>query len=198
MDVCPYSYFPWCGHFRGPWLSFVTTDEFSVRVKEITSMIGVSWTHRLPFWFWLFFNIMKWPYYQKDENQINLNHKTLWNLALPIFEVFVRISLNVNLFFNHFPDIPALCDTNLDDSIDSGNFTVRGYLSLLQKDSITHMHGLVLYVKKYFLLHGTYLYKTLRILTYVFDWLYFTQCLTSFPWLITFFAFMHGFWCNFI
>ena len=35
-------------------------------------------------------------------------------------------------------------------------------------------------LKKDFLLHQTYLYKTLQILTYVFDWLYFTQCLTSF------------------
>ena len=34
--------------------------------------------------------------------------------------------------------------------------------------------------KKDFLLHRTYLLKTLKILTYVFDWLYFTQCLTAF------------------
>ena len=34
--------------------------------------------------------------------------------------------------------------------------------------------------RKDFLLHGTYLWKTLQILTYVFDWLYFTKCLTSF------------------
>ena len=36
------SYFQWCGYFRGPWVSFVTTDEFSVRVTKITSRIGVS------------------------------------------------------------------------------------------------------------------------------------------------------------
>ena len=29
-------------------------------------------------------------------------------------------------------------------------------------------------------MHGTYLKKTLQILTYVFDWIYFTQYLTSF------------------
>ena len=29
-------------------------------------------------------------------------------------------------------------------------------------------------------MHGTYLWETLQILIYVFDWLYFTQCLTSF------------------
>ena len=45
------------------------------------------------------------------------------------------------------PDILALCETNLDDSIDSGNFSVRGYLTLIRKDSGTHMHGLAVYVK---------------------------------------------------
>ena len=49
--VHPYSYFQWCGYFWGPWVSFVTTDEFSVRVTKITSRIGVSWTHSLPFYF---------------------------------------------------------------------------------------------------------------------------------------------------
>ena len=46
------------------------------------------------------------------------------------------------------PEILALCETNLDDSIDSGNFSVRGYLPLIRKDSITHMHGLAVYVKE--------------------------------------------------
>ena len=46
------------------------------------------------------------------------------------------------------PDILALCETNLDDSIGSGNFFVRGYLPLIQKDSSTHMHGLAVYVKE--------------------------------------------------
>ena len=40
------------------------------------------------------------------------------------------------------PGILALCETNLDDSIDSGDFSVRGYLPLIQKDSSTHMHSL--------------------------------------------------------
>ena len=39
------------------------------------------------------------------------------------------------------PDILTLCETNLDDSIDSDNFSVRGYLSLIRKDFVTHMHG---------------------------------------------------------
>ena len=46
------------------------------------------------------------------------------------------------------PNILALCETKLDDSIHSGNFSVRGYLPLIQKDSSTHMHGLAVYVKE--------------------------------------------------
>ena len=45
-------------------------------------------------------------------------------------------------------DILALYEKNLDDSIDSGNFSLRGYLPLIQKDSSTRMHGLTVYVKE--------------------------------------------------
>ena len=45
-------------------------------------------------------------------------------------------------------NILALCVTNLDDSIDSGNFSTRGYLPLIRKDSGTHIHGLAVYVKE--------------------------------------------------
>ena len=76
------------------------------------------------------------------------------------------------------PDILSLCERSLHDSTDSVNFSVRGYLSLMQKDSTTHMHGCAVYVKQGFLLHGIYLWNTLQIHIYVFNWLYFTQCLT--------------------
>ena len=46
------------------------------------------------------------------------------------------------------PDILALCETNLDDSVDSGNFSVRGYLPLIRKDSSTNVHDLAVYVKE--------------------------------------------------
>ena len=42
MEACPYSCFWWCGYFGGLWVSFVKTDEFSVRVPKITSRIRVS------------------------------------------------------------------------------------------------------------------------------------------------------------
>ena len=46
------------------------------------------------------------------------------------------------------PDVLALRETNLDDSIDSGNISLRGYLPLIRKDSTTHMHGLAVYAKE--------------------------------------------------
>ena len=61
------------------------------------------------------------------------------------------------LLESNSPDILALCETNLDDSIDSGNFSVTSYLPLLRKDSNTHMHGLAFYVKEGLPLHVTYL-----------------------------------------
>ena len=33
---------------------------------------------------------------------------------------------------SHSPDILAVCETNLNDSIDSGNFSVKGYLPLIR------------------------------------------------------------------
>ena len=46
------------------------------------------------------------------------------------------------------PHILALCETNLYDSIDSGNFSVIDYLPLIWKDSVTQMHRLAVYVKE--------------------------------------------------
>ena len=51
MEVRPYSYFRRCRYFWGPQVSFVTTNEFLVRVTKITSRISVSLTHSLPFYF---------------------------------------------------------------------------------------------------------------------------------------------------
>ena len=45
-------------------------------------------------------------------------------------------------------EILAICETNLDGSIDSSNFFVRGCLPLIRKDYCTHIHGLAVYVKE--------------------------------------------------
>ena len=87
-------------------------------------------------------------------------------------------------------DIQALCKTNLDNSIDSGNFSVRVYLPLIQKDSSTHMHGLAVYVKEG---HPFSQDLSLQILMFI---TVFTSLsvLLLFPLSITFYVFVHSFW----
>ena len=91
------------------------------------------------------------------------------------------------------PDILALCETNLDDSIDSGNFSVGGYLPSIRQDSSTHMHVLAVYVKEGLPFAqdlslensaGSYLFSTCFISLSV---------LLLFPQSITFLVIMHGF-----
>ena len=53
-----------------------------------------------------------------------------------------------SFFQSNSSDILALCEANLDVSIDSGNFFVRGYLPLIWKDSSTHMLVLAVYLKE--------------------------------------------------
>ena len=78
------------------------------------------------------------------------------------------------------PDIFALCETNLDGLIDSGNFSVKGYFPLIQRDSSTHMHGLAVYVKEGLPFARDLSLENSADCYYLFNWLYFTQCLTSF------------------
>ena len=91
------------------------------------------------------------------------------------------------------PDILALCETNLDDSIDSCNFSVRGYLPLIRKDSGTHMHGLAVYVKE-----GLPFARDLSLENCRFLFMFSTgftslSVLLLFPLSITFFSFVHSF-----
>ena len=65
-----------------------------------------------------------------------------------MFEAFVRILLIPNVSLNQTHLTFLLCVRHLDDLIDSGNFSVRGYLPLIRKDSGPHMHGLAIYVKE--------------------------------------------------
>ena len=77
----------------------------------------------------------------ESHNSLNLSFTNIRGLRT----IFVDCE---SFLESNSPDILALCETNLDDSTDSGNFSVRGYLPLIRKDSSTHMHGLAVYVKK--------------------------------------------------
>ena len=98
MEVHPYSYFPWCGYFWGPWVSFIMSFQRGSQ-KFLQGLVSHKLTAYLSI-----FNLFKlnelWPYYQKHVNQIILNRTTLWSLALRIFEAFVRILLIANLSLN--------------------------------------------------------------------------------------------------
>ena len=89
-----------------------------------------------------------WPHYQNDVNQIILNHTNLWNLALPTFKAFIWILLIVNLSLNKtlLTCLIYLRQTWMTQMILT--ISVTGYLHLIQKDSITQMHGIAAYVKE--------------------------------------------------
>ena len=71
-----------------------------------------------------------------------------------------------------------LCETILDDWSDSGNFSLRSHLPLVRKYSVTHIHELAVYMKDGFPFAQN-LSQNLQILTYVFNRIYFIQCLAS-------------------
>ena len=77
----------------------------------------------------------------EPHNSLKLSFTNIWGRCPNFAECECFLESN-------FPDILALCETNLDNSIDSGNFSLRGYLALIWKDSITHIHGLAVYVKE--------------------------------------------------
>ena len=78
------------------------------------------------------------------------SHKSLELSFMKSFiQIFVAFVVACKSFLeSNSPDILALCETDLDDSIDSDNFFVAGYLPLIGKDSFIHMHGLAVYVKE--------------------------------------------------
>ena len=113
MEMCPYSYFWWCEYFWGPWVSFVMTDKFSVRVTKITWRIGVLWTHSIPFYF----------------------QPILWKRSPPLSQQpssknwgRIKSSRKDGGQCMHTMDILILCETNLDDSTDSCNFSQSTHL----------------------------------------------------------------------
>ena len=106
------------------------------------------------------FNIFQlselWPYYQKGCKPDNFeSHNSLKFSFTKIQGLCTKIQGLCSYFVDcesfpesNSPDIITLYETNLDDSIDSGNFSVRGYLPLIQNDSTTHMYGRAVSLKE--------------------------------------------------
>ena len=139
-EVYPYSYFQWCGYFQCQWVSFVLTDEFSVIATKVTSRIGLM-NSQPTFLFltqWIMTILSKGckPDNFEPYNSLKLSFTNIQGLCSNFVECEYFLESNS-------PDILALCESNLDDLIDSGNFLVRflvrRYLPLIQNDSIAHM-----------------------------------------------------------
>ena len=74
-----------------------------------------------------------WTYYQKEFSKLSFINIQGFCSSLLECESFLK---------SNSTNILALCQANLDDSIDYDNFSVSGYLTLIRKDSVTHMHGI--------------------------------------------------------
>ena len=114
--------------------------------------IGASWIHSLPS---LFFNLfLTWwivIILLKGRKQDNFEPQNSLKLSFTNIQGVPYNFAECKLFLeSDSPDILALCEceSNLDDSVDSSSFSVRGYLPLIWKDAITHMHGLAFYAKE--------------------------------------------------
>ena len=75
-------------------------------------------------------------------NSLNLSFTNIRGLRLSFAECESFLESNA-------PDILVVCEKSFDDSINSCNFSVRSYLPLIRKDSVTHMHGLAVFLWKY-------------------------------------------------
>ena len=105
-------------------------------------------------------------------NSLELSFTNIWGLRLNFVDCEFFLDSNS-------PDILALCETNLDDSTDSGNFSVRGYLPLISNDSSTRAWSRSLCKRRTSFARDWSLENSAD--SYLcFNWLYFTQCLTSF------------------
>ena len=77
----------------------------------------------------------------EPHNSLKPSFMNIWGLCSNFVGCEYFLELNST-------DILAVCVTNLADSIDSGYFSVRGYLALIRKGSTIPMHDLAVYVKE--------------------------------------------------
>ena len=113
------------------------------------------------------------PYNFESQNSLKLSAANIQGLRSNFIDC-------KSFLESYSPEIPPLFGTNLSDWNDSGNFSVRGCLPLIWKDSATHMDGLTVYVKE-----GLPFARDLSLEnsgnSYLCFWLaIFTYCLTSF------------------
>ena len=156
-----------------------------------------------------FFNLFQlndlWSYYQKhvakpdnfeSHSSLKLSFTNIWGLLSNFVDSkFVNISLNQTLLTF------LLCAgyADLDDKIDSVNFSVRDYLPLIRKDSKTHnVWPRSLCQGRTSFCMGLIYRELCRSLLMCSTGFTSLSVLLLFPIAITFFVFVLGFWFYFI
>lgn len=103
-------------------------------------------------------NFLILPYLLAQQNSYNTeimnNCMKVWSNWIKVWShiteklSFTNIEgLCINFVYNksfigtYFSDILSLCETNFDNLIDSGNFSVKPYLHLIWRYSAIHIHG---------------------------------------------------------
>ena len=123
----------------------------------------------------------------ESHNSLKLSFTNIWGLPSNFVEC-------ESFLESSSLEILALCDTNLDDSIDPGSFSVRGYLPLIRKDCGTNMHSLTVYVKEGLPFAWDLSLENCRFLLMFLTGFTSFSVLPLFPLLTIFFVFVHGFW----
>ena len=161
MEMCPYSYFRWCGYFWIPWVHLLRQMSTQwVSQELLQGLVSHDLTAYLSvFYLFLTQSIMTiLPKGCKLDNfeshsSLKLSFANIWSLCSNFVD-------RESFLESNSPDILALWKTNFDDSTDSGNLSVTGYLPLIQKDCTTDIYtwscGLCIY-GLYFPFHETYL-----------------------------------------
>ena len=128
----------------------------------------------------------------EPRNSLKLSFTNIWGLRSNFVECESFLESNS-------VGILALCETNVDDLFDSGNFSVRGYLPLIRKDFITDRHGLAIYLKERLPFCTIFISRKLCGFLLMFSTSFTSLCvLLLFLLSITFFVIMHGFLFYFI
>ena len=150
MEGCLYTYFWKCGYFWGQWVSFVMTDPHWRSQKLLQGLLSHELAaylsaYLLDLFLTQWIMVILWKECKPDNfepyKSLKLSFTNIWGLH----SNFVECEY---CFESNSPDILTPCKINLDDLIDPGNFSVRCYLPLIRKDSITHMYGLEVYLKE--------------------------------------------------
>ena len=148
IEVCPNSYFWWCFISENPWVSFPIDYESSVKgtknyfkdmclihsqISDFTSLFYSMNYHNIKSYIHKLDNF-------ETKKFLNVSFTDVCGICsdFVVSETFLELNCH---------GILALCETNLNHSFDSNNFSLKGNPWIL-KDYITHMNGLAVFLRK--------------------------------------------------